>query len=80
MSLLYKLAIFSLIIGYASAQQTCQAHAAETCRDSTGKWTDGSVCNAIYGNIDGNKRNLGKLMTDHFKQSFQFIAMVSLYF
>ena len=37
----------------------------------------GSSCNAVYGNIAGNKRNLGKLMADNLKQSFQFIAMVN---
>ena len=37
----------------------------------------GSSCNAVYGNIAGNKHNLGKLMADNLKQSFQFIAMVN---
>ena len=58
--------------------QSCHAHASETCRSGTDQWsTEGNSCNAVYGNINGNKRNLQKLMTDHLKQSFQFIVMVS---
>ena len=77
MKLAIALLVICSIFGTSYGQNTCQAHAAESCRDSTGVWTDGSVCNAVYGNIHGNKRNLAKIMADHFKQSFQFIAMVS---
>merc|ERR1712212_1056548 len=69
------LAIFGLVSG--QNQDNCHTYAAGVCRDSTDLWSSqGSSCNAVYGNIAGNKHNLGKLMTDNLKQSFQFIAMV----
>merc|ERR1739847_145726 len=50
------------------------------CRDTSDHWSaQGSSCNAVYGNIAGNKRNLGTLMKDNLKQSFQFIAMSSYF-
>ena len=76
------LAVLTTILVAIKAQevdvQSCHAHASETCRSGTDHWsTEGNSCNAVYGNINGNKRNLQKLMTDHLKQSFQFIVMVS---
>merc|ERR1719369_1136637 len=72
------LAIFGLVVG--QNQENCHTHAAGVCRESTDLWTaQGSTCNAVYGNIAGNKHNLRKLMTDNLKQSFQFIAMSSYF-
>merc|ERR1712212_688770 len=72
------LAIFGLVSG--QNQDNCHTYAAGVCRDSTYLWSSqGSSCNAVYGNIAGNKHNLGKLMTDNLKQSFQFIAMSSYF-
>ena len=73
--IVFLLAIF----GFAASQSqdNCHTYAAGVCRDSTDLWSSqGSSCNAVYGNIAGNKHNLGKLMADNLKQSFQFIAMV----
>ena len=71
--------VIAILAVFANAQEeeTCHAHASSTCRSGTDQWTDGTSCNAIYGNINGNKRNLQKLMADHLKQSFQFIVMVN---
>ena len=70
-------AFLALFSQAKSEENTCHAHASDTCRGSN-EWTDGATCNAIYGNINGNKRNLEKLMADHLKQSFQFIVMVNI--
>ena len=59
-----------------SATQDCLQHTVETCKNNNDVWSDGGFCNAIYGNYQGNKQNLQKLMLDHFKQSFQFIVTV----
>ncbi len=64
------------LLSYAQAQQNCHAYAAEACQSSSTVWNEGSLCNAEYGNIQGNKQNLGKIMADHLKQSFQFVSMV----
>ena len=77
MKLALVIVAFLAVFSKAQSEDTCHAHASETCRGSN-EWTDGQTCNAIYGNIDGNKRNLQKLMADHLKQSFQFIVMVSI--
>ena len=70
------LAIFGSI--KAQNQDNCHTYAAGACRDTSDHWSvQGSSCNAVYGNIAGNKHNLGKLMADNLKQSFQFIAMVN---
>merc|ERR1712051_691324 len=72
------LAIFGFI--KAQNQDNCHTYAAGACRDTSDHWSaQGSSCNAVYGNIAGNKRNLGKLMADNLKQSFQFIAMSSYF-
>ena len=70
------LLVLTVFIGYGNAQQSCHTHAVETCIMNSDQWTDGSTCNAVYGNILGNKQNLAKLMQNHLKQSFQFIPMV----
>ena len=77
MKLLVVIVAFLALCSQAQSQDTCHAHASETCRGSN-EWTDGATCNAVYGNINGNKRNLQKLMADHLKQSFQFIVMVNI--
>ena len=59
----------------AESAQDCLQHTVETCKNNN-VWSDGGFCNAIYGNYQGNKQNLQKLMLDHFKQSFQFIVTV----
>ena len=70
------LAIFGSV--KAQNQDNCHTYAAGACRDTSDHWSaQGSSCNAVYGNIAGNKHNLGKLMADNLKQSFQFIAMVN---
>ena len=70
------LAIFGSV--KAQTQDNCHTYAAGACRDTSDHWSaQGSSCNAVYGNIAGNKQNLGKLMADNLKQSFQFIAMVN---
>merc|ERR1712051_973105 len=72
------LAIFGFI--KAQNQDNCHTYAAGACRDTSDHWSaQGSSCNAVYGNIAGNKHNLGKLMADNLKQSFQFIAMSSYF-
>ena len=72
------LAIFGSV--KAQNQDNCHTYAAGACRDTSDHWSaQGSSCNAVYGNIAGNKHNLGKLMADNLKQSFQFIAMVNHY-
>ena len=77
MKLLIVFASIFLVAVKAQESDTCHAHASELCRSGTDQWTEGTSCNAVYGNINGNKRNLQKIMTDHLKQSFQFIVMVS---
>merc|ERR1711988_41519 len=77
-----QIVLILAIFGFAAGQNqdNCHTYAAGVCRDSTDLWSSqGSSCNAVYGNIAGNKHNLGKLMADNLKQSFQFIA-VSSYF
>ena len=76
-----QIVLILAIFGFAASQNqdNCHTYAAGVCRDSTDLWSSqGSSCNAVYGNIAGNKHNLGKLMADNLKQSFQFIAMVKL--
>ena len=63
----------------AESAQDCLQHTVETCKNNN-VWSDGGFCNAIYGNYQGNKQNLQKLMLDHFKQSFQFIVTVIIVF
>ena len=72
------LGLFMLNLSITHAQD-CLPHASEVCKSRTNIWTDDqALCNAIYGNYPGNKANLQKIMEEHFKQSFQFIFMVSL--
>ena len=76
MKLLIVLPFLGLFLyGMAESAQDCLQHTAETCKNNN-VWSDGGFCNAIYGNYQGNKQNLQKLMLDHFKQSFQFIVTV----
>ena len=63
----------------AESAQDCLQYTVETCKNNN-VWSDGGFCNAIYGNYQGNKQNLQKLMLDHFKQSFQFIVVVIIVF
>merc|ERR1712038_48517 len=77
-----QIVLILAIFGFAAGQNqdNCHTYAAGVCRDSTDLWSSqGSSCNAVYGNIAGNKHNLGKLMADNLKQSFQFIAMSSYF-
>ena len=44
------------------------------------EWTDSSgMCNAIYGNFEGNTDNLHQLMRHHFRESFRFLLMGSIF-
>jgi len=82
MRLLGQIVLALAIFGSVKAQNqdNCHTYAAGACRDTSDHWSaQGSSCNAVYGNIAGNKYNLGKLMADNLKQSFQFIAMSSYF-
>ena len=37
------------------------------------------MCNAIYGNFEGNTDNLHQLMRHHFRESFRFLLMGSIF-
>ena len=37
------------------------------------------MCNAIYGNFEGNADNLHQLMRHHFRESFRFLLMGSIF-
>ena len=88
MKLLSCILLISAIFGLAKGQYQEDCHnflfnaIDGTCKQHTSdQWTtQGSACNSVYGNIGGNKHNLGKIMKDNLKQSFQFIAMVKLKF
>ena len=44
------------------------------------EWKDESgACNAIYGNFEGNTDNLHQLMRHHFRESFRFLLMGSIF-
>ena len=76
-SLFSGLAIFGSV--KAQNQDNCHTYAAGACRDTSDHWSaQGSSCNAVYGNIAGNKHNLGKLMADNLKQSFQFMGKMNV--
>ena len=77
------LAILSVLIAalvgqiqYATANGACNAQATANCMDGTGKWVEGGKCNAIYGNILGNKGNLQALMKTQLEDSFKLMLMV----
>merc|ERR1712241_211724 len=75
-----QLVIILAILGFVTCQESCKDHAREKCSDGTDVWTEGSSwgsCNAVYGNITGNKNYLRTHMANNLKQSFQFIAMSS---
>merc|ERR1719510_318671 len=79
MKLTRLLLVFSSVFCAGYAQQNCQSHAVDTCNSNSATWTDGNTCNAVYGNISGNKQNLKYVLKEHLRQSFQFIVMGSYF-
>ena len=44
------------------------------------EWKDEhGACNAIYGDFAGNTDNLHQLMRHHFRESFRFLLMGSIF-
>ncbi len=82
MRFLISLVAFVSLYGLAKANgggQSCNAQATSNCMDGSGKWTESGKCNAIYGNIGGNKNNLQALMQTQLVDSFKFMLMVNCF-